>query len=281
MKQQKLTNKKGLPGTFVKVLERDFHRSADYSASQLTKPVRMVHLEKRHQAEVVEDVTDHIWRLFGSAVHAILQQGETANQLVEEYLCEELAGVTISGMSDLLENKRISDYKITSAWSWVFRADKMEDFTSQLNTYGWFFRKAGFEVEELEIVMILRDWQKSKQFDHGYPDCQVQRLPIQLWDMAVAEEYIKARIAKYETDKETPDDELPLCTPAERWAKPSKYAVVKNGNKRATRVFDTEREAEEFCPAGSHVEERKAEQWKRCEYCSVRGFCNQYREGNE
>jgi len=279
-----LTNKKGLPETFVTVLGKEFHQAADYSASQLTKPPRMVHLEKRHRSETVEDVTDHIWRLFGSAVHSILQTGETSNQLVEEYFVEELRGVKISGMSDIWENKKISDYKVTSAWSYVFLKDKMADFTSQLNTYAWLFRKSGIEVEELEIVMILRDWVKSKSFDHNYPDCQVQRIPVTLWPMDIAEAYISSRIDLYERYKDTPDNDLPFCSPADRWAKPSKFAVMGNNRKSAHRLCDTEKEAKEWMESngkGDYIQERKAEQFKRCEYCSIRNFCNQYVEGQE
>lgn len=275
-----ITNKKNLPDTFVKVLERDHHRGADYSASQLTKPVQMVHLEKRYSEQIVEDVTDKIWALFGSAVHSILQKGETENQLVEEFLKEKIGDVTLSGMSDIYENGKISDYKVTSAWSWVFIADKMADFESQLNTYAYLFEKAGFPVENLEIVMILRDWIASKaKHDTSYPDCQVQVIPIRLWTMAERFDYIGGRINLYEAYKDTPDNELPDCTPEERWAKPPKFAVMKKGRKSALKVCDAMEEAEAWMSSngkGEYVEERKGEEWKRCEYCSVSAFCAQF-----
>jgi hypothetical protein len=78
--------------------------------------------------------------------------------------------------------------------------------------------------------------------------------------------------------KDVPDDELPLCTKSYRWAKPSKWALMKIGRKSAVKLYDIEDEAKnEAYNLGSnhYVEERKADEWKRCEYCSAWKFCNQ------
>ena len=135
--------------------------------------------------------------------------------------------------------------------------------------------------------MILRDWQSSKaKYDANYPDSQVKTVVVDLWPMEKTEAYIVERLKGYEIHKETPDNELPECTLADRWAKPSKYALMKKGRKSAIKLFDDNEAAElalldkvntqsgEF-----YIEERKGEQWKRCEYCSVSDFCNQYQEG--
>jgi hypothetical protein len=70
------------------------------------------------------------------------------------------------------------------------------------------------------------------------------------------------------------------------WEKPTRYAVMKNKNKRATRVLDTELEAGTICASLSEkhpkekyfVNERKGER-TRCEgYCPVSFYCNQYAE---
>lgn len=279
-----LTNNHNLPKTFVKALERDYHKGADYSASQLTKPARMVHLEKRHKGEVVEDVTDRIWSLFGSAVHAVLENGETHNQLVEQYLSEQIVGKTVSGMSDLYEDGIIYDYKVTSVWSYIYMADKVKEWESQLNTYAWLFHKAGFLVEGLKIVMILRDWQASKaKYDPQYPDCQVQVIDVKLWDIDVSEIYIASRVDYYEEYIDCLDDQLPECSEADRWAKPGKWALMKKDRKSAIKLFDSHDDAEEAMidrentqSGNFYIEERKGELWKRCEYCSVSAFCNQY-----
>ena len=67
------------------------------------------------------------------------------------------------------------------------------------------------------------------------------------------------------------------CTPEERWERPTHFAVMKQGQKRVVRVFDTREEAEgNITKAGLYVEERAGSS-VRCEYyCRVASFCPQY-----
>jgi hypothetical protein len=51
--------------------------------------------------------------------------------------------------------------------------------------------------------------------------------------------------------------EVPPCTPEERWGRPTRFAVMKQGQKRAVRVFDTREEAEAYVTkAGLYAEQR-------------------------
>ena len=64
------------------------------------------------------------------------------------------------------------------------------------------------------------------------------------------------------------------CSDEERWYAGSTFALMKEGNKRATKVADTREELGE--PAkGFFIEERKGG-YRRCEgYCEVAPFCPQ------
>jgi hypothetical protein len=284
-KHANLTNKLGLPRTFYNAVARDEHEGADYSASQMTKPGQMVVLENRHGSKVVEDVSERVWSMFGSAVHSILQQGEDRDHLVEQYFKANIGGVSFSGICDLYEDAVVWDYKVTSAWSWVYKEDKMDDFSSQLNIYAWFYRNAGYPVTAAKICMILRDWVASKaKYDQSYPQSQVQVLPIKLMSHAEVQAMIGRRIAYYESLKDVPDEALPECTPEERWAKPPKYAAMKKGVKKASRVMDTKEEIETWIKLNGGkftIQEREGDMWKRCEYCRVKPFCHQYKIGHE
>ena len=286
-----LTNKFGLPRTFYNAVARDEHEGADYSMSQMTKPVQMVVLENRHGEKVVEDVTDRIWALFGSAAHRILQEGEDGSHLVEQYFKETVGGVELSGIPDLMEDLIVWDYKVTSVWSWIFRADKMDDFASQVNGYAWFYRKAGFDIKAVKICMILRDWMKSGAMRDPaqYPQNQVQIIDIPLWSQEKTQEYLEHRIALYEQYKGIPDGDLPPCSTKDRWAKPPKFAVMKKGVKKAAKVEDSRLAAEKWAQwalangrkGPFYLEERPGDLWKRCEYCRVRPFCPQYKAGHK
>ncbi len=72
---------------------------------------------------------------------------------------------------------------------------------------------------------------------------------------------------------------LPECTPAERWAKPTIYAVRKPGRKTALRVLDTETAARELAAAtpNGYVEIRPGESVRCADYCAVAEFCAQRR----
>ncbi len=277
-----ITNKHNLPETFVKAVTNFKHSGERYSASQLSKSARMVHLEKRHYDEISEDVIDRFWALLGTSTHAILEKGEHEQAISEAYFTEEINGIKISGKSDYYKAGKISDYKVTSVWSYIFRDDKITDWESQLNVYGWLFRKAGYEVNELEIIMILRDFMKSKAGYGNYPDIPIQTIKINLWDIETQEKYIKNRVDYYEKYKDTPDNDLPFCSETDRWVKPAKYAIMKKGRKTAVKLHDTLESAEQHLSnldEKHYIEKRDSEQWKRCEYCSVSKFCNQFLEG--
>lgn len=274
----KITNKLNLPVELVNAVETR-EPSSNYSGSMLTKSPRMVWLGRRHYAEIEEDVTDRIWSLFGTAVHSVLSKNESSQSLNEEYLKHEFEdGTVISGMADVFQNGKISDWKVRSVWSVVYFDDNSRfELESQLNTYAFLFRKAGFIVTALETIFILRDWQKSKAiYDANYPQAQVAIIPLSLWPEEKTEEYIRERISLFEKYKDVIDNDLPECTPEERWAKPGKWALMKKGRKSAIKLYD-EKHAGEL-EQDQYWEERPGEMFKRCEYCSASAFCNQYQE---
>ena len=276
----KITNKLGLPQPLVDAVSMR-EPSDSYSASMLMQSPRMVWLKRRHFGEVEKDVSEQIWALFGTAVHGIIEKYETADSIQEAYLSHELDGVKVTGMADVYENGKISDWKTSSVWSLIFLDDeKLLAYESQLNCYAWLYRKAGFDVTGLEIVMLFRDWQASKaKYDASYPQSQVHKLTIKLWSEEQAEKHILDRVHLFEKFRDTPDDDLPFCSDADRWAKPSKWALMKEGRKSAVKLYDEKPEME--LEPKHYWEERKAEQFKRCEYCDAVNFCNQYKEGQE
>lgn len=274
------TNKFNLPEVFVKALQNRKwqHKGADYSASMLLKPVQMVMLEKKYKEQLEIDVSDCLWQLLGTALHEVLQKGEDSESLVEEYLVEQINGVKISGTADHYSNGTISDYKSTSVWSWIYRHDKIQEWESQLNIYAWLYRKAGFNIKNLQIIMILRDFQQTQTVKSNYPACPVQVIPINLWDFEKQTAYINLRVGIYEKYKTA--SILPECTDQERWCGPPKYAIMKKGNKRAVKIHqDLALARGHLSSLGQlyYIESRLDKPTKRCEYCTARKFCNQYK----
>jgi hypothetical protein len=232
-----------------------------------------------------EDAIDRIWSVFGSAVHNVMENHASDEDFVEQRYYIERLGRRVGGMIDAFDGSVISDYKVTSAWSVVYGSRK-EHWTQQLNLYAHIMRSNGIEVKGLQIVAFLRDWDRNKaKQDYTYPQVPLLVMPIELWSETEAEAYLLSRLETHIVNEDLSDEELFQCSMEEVWARPDKYAVMKDGAKRATKVCDTLEEAEAYIEnfgtkGGSLGVVKRPGQRTRCEdgYCSLSGFCNQFNE---
>ena len=276
----RFTNKYGLPSPIVRAVTRHKHRvSGDISVTQLVQPIRIRQLYLRHDAEIEEDVSERLWMLMGSAVHSVLEEASVPDALQEEQLCVEVPGTgwKLSGTPDLYTDEpRLSDYKFTSVWA-TLNGVKPE-WEAQVNLYRWLYAQYGFECEHLEIVALLRDWNQTRELQGGnYPPVQCKVLPVRMWPLEKTEAYIRTRIALHKLFEDVPDKFLPICTPKERWQKPTMWAVKKRGRKRALRVLDSLQEAQAYMALRQNqplfIEERLGKP-VRCIGCSLKHWCN-------
>lgn len=285
-----VTNRLGLPTPLVNALNRQhYSRGASRaSVTQLIDAPRIDVLRKKNAQRIEVDAADGLWALLGSTLHAVLENGADEDHLPEERLFAEVDGWTISGGIDLQRLQPgppptvgIRDYKLTSVWSVL---NPKPAWTNQLNCYAWLVRQAkGWQVADIEVVAILRDWQRSvARHTRDYPLAPVQRVPVPLWSPEVADAYVRRRVRLHQ-DADRADqwgEDVPPCSPEERWAKPTTYAVLRPGRKTALKVFRDEAEAHAFCvgkpdavvatrPGGS----------TRCagNYCGVAAWCGQWR----
>ena len=186
-------------------------------------------------------------------------------------------GWVITGQPDLYEGKTLFDYKVTSVWA-VLRGVK-DEWVKQLNIYAQLLREASFSVEALRVITILRDWSKHQvRKSKDYPETQVVMLPVPLWHPDKALEYIEERVHLHQVCEGLEDTDLPLCSSEERWERPTKYAVIKKGQKRAMRVLDSMEEAEDWreMKGGKELEiEIRQGESVRCEsYCDCAPYCD-------
>ena len=280
----KITNKYGLPQAFVTMAESDYqYKDKRYSVSSLLKGTRETILERRYHNEIEQDVSDMIWLLFGTAVHSILEQHEEADhELAEEYLILDLEnGYKLSGRFDLYnaKTKTVTDYKTCSVWKMIYK--DFEDWRTQLLIYAYMLKSIGFEVETGEIIAMMKDHSKSKaKNDHNYPQLPVDRIKFSFSDkdFEEIEVFIKERFKEIAKAEGMADDELPLCTPEQRFNSGDKFAVMKKNRKRALRVLDSMEEAEIYLAnnGGDFIETRPGEDKKCNDYCRVNKFCSYY-----
>ena len=284
----RFTNRYNVHPAIVSAIVNDpYERRGDISVTGLLRPPQMAQLEREHEDEIEIDVSSRLFALLGQSVHEVLARADHPNGLPEEALSLKMHGWEITGRPDLWADNTITDFKVTSVWSFLL-GDKPE-WEAQLNFYALLYREAGFAVENLEIAAILRDWQKRRSMeDADYPPAPFMRVKIPLWDEAKAREIMGTYITMHKYAR----NGLPMpCNDEERWAKPDKWAVMKKGQKRALRLFDSEADAvARLGPVNDHpdaehglsVQHRPGDKTVRCrDYCDVAQFCSQFKELQE
>jgi len=201
--------------------------------------------------------------------------------LMEKSLTIEVEGMVISGTLDKYTKslEKLSDYKNCSVWMAIFEESKKKWY-AQLNTYAYMLRMNGLPVKEAEIVAIFRDWSPNGLMrSRDYPKHQVQTIPIQLFDDATMDKYLRKRVNIH---KQALLGNVAQCTGAERWSTESKYAVMRKGYKKAVKLCASMAYADQYMHenrnrySDMYVQHRPGED-KRCErWCPVKDKCPQY-----
>lgn len=281
----KLTNKFGLPQTFVNVIQRPTYSKgqANISVTELLNSPRIVQLKRMYWDYIEQDASEMVWALFGSAVHNILEHGKDPHHVVEERIFAEIDGWKLSGAIDLQEVEEdgiiISDYKVTGAWSVM---NEKQDWHNQLNTYAWLVETVKKKpVKKLQIIAIVRDWTARDTAKENYPSSPIATIDIPLWPIEQREAYVRDRItlhshALYESETQ---GQISDCTPEEMWEKKTSYAVKKMGGVRAKSVHKTLEDAQmALSQLKDHEIEIRRGERTRCEkYCQVSNHCSQYK----
>ena len=273
----KITNKLNLPSSLAKAVSNDRYSRGDahISVTGLIGPARKRYLEQLHADEITEDVAERIWALMGQITHGILERADD-QAWCEERLFIERFGWRISGQFDrylLEEDGLLQDYKMTSTYS--IKDGVKPEWEAQENIYALMLREHGYLVSRLEVVCILRDWQKAKaKHTEDYPQVPALVIPVPVWDQGMTEDYIKIRLNLHSKAHRN----LPECTADERWERPAVYALHKIGNKRATKLYAAENEAAQALKEtgpGHEIQHRPAEQRRCLDYCQALPFCDQ------
>lgn len=277
------TNELGLPDGFVRAVTNDTYSKgdADFSVTELLKPARQSALQEKHFHEIVEDVADRTFVLFGQSVHSLLERAnkDNQNELTEKRFFAQFGNYTVSAQVDsmILEGGVLSDYKVTTIYK--AQLEKPDpDFVAQLNMQAEILRRNIYFPKVLQIIALLRDWSKYKaSSDPDLPQKEIIIIPIPMWSKEEAEKFIIDRIAAHLEAKENLTD----CSRSERWADEEKWAVMDGKKKRALKLCSTKPEADHIVnsnPGTLWVEYRPGNETKRCDfYCNVNKFCSQYK----
>lgn len=287
----KITNIHGLPEAIVAAMRNDGYSrgAASFSATELLLPSRLWALKNKWHAHLTVDASEMTPALFGKAVHQVLENagvimpGETR----EQRLFATFAGHVVSGQLDLRFTERaIEDYKTCKTYK--LTGGPPSEWVAQLNIYNALAAANDLPpVEHLRIHAWAVDWSKRKTYKAGYPKAPIQTLELPMWEISDAIRFIEERIGSHLAALE----ELPECTPEERWARP-RFAVLKKPDAaraaNGASKFETKEDAEAWLGeqlagepekwATAVIQERSGTDVRCEDYCPVRDFCTQYRQ---
>src|SRR3990167_6004656 len=196
------TNNFNFPPEIVKAILADDYdppnREKEIPCSVLICPTRQALLIQRHEEEISKDVSDNIWKMFGSSIHYILDKQKSPTTMIQERIYVSFDGYTITGKPDLYDHAShtLRDYKVTSVITYLnsLRSGKKE-WEEQLNIYCWLHRMIGNFPQRAVITAILRDWNK-KDFNTRleYPEIAIQEIDIPIWSQSQQEDYIHYKL---------------------------------------------------------------------------------------
>ncbi|GHV82598.1 hypothetical protein AGMMS49991_11560 [Spirochaetia bacterium] len=280
----KITNKLALPEGLVKAVSTERHNAEKcISATTLIQGIKHIILTDRHWEELEDDVSDRVWAIWGTAVHSLLES-EGENDFAELEMSHKVDDITITGRIDNYDMKGgvICDYKTASVWKVKF--NDFNDWWYQGMIYAWLLRKNGFAVNKCRFIALLKDHSKAEAArDYQYPENPVfvYEFDVTFARLMKIDAFIRTKVRDYLRGIELADNDIPPCTPDERWDKATRYAVKKEGRKTAIRLLDKKDDADAMTAdlgKGHYVEIRPGESTKCMSYCLCAGFCNYYHE---
>jgi hypothetical protein len=280
----KITNKLNLPAGFVKAVSPEKHHAeGSLSATTRIQGVTQIILTERHWDSLEDDVSDRIWAVFGQAVHSLLES-EGENDFTEQEMSYPVGDITVTGRIDNydMQNGVIGDYKTASVAKVKF--GDFNDWYLQGMIYAWLLTKNKFPVKSCRFIALLKDHSKTEAGrDYQYPKDPVfvYEFPVTPQGLFKTGVFIRDKVNEYKQCLSLSDDAIPPCAPEERWDRPPKFAVMKEGLKRAVRLFDDRETANRLATEkgkGHYVEHRPGESVRCRSFCLCRRFCGFYRE---
>jgi hypothetical protein len=266
-----------------------------FSATSLMKPCKPHWLALRHSDEVSMDVSDLYAARRGSAHHDSFEKIETEGVLKEQRLYKEIVindtTFTITGKFDVLELEEdkswtLRDMKTTSVWAYIY-GGKDKDYQEQLSIYRWLLSDLIEPINDISFIdFFFSDWQRSKaKQEADYPQHPIRHsYKIELLSLQDTEKFVINKVTKLWKYKDVEDDQLPHCTPEDLWAGEDKFACYKQGNKKATKLCDTQEEANKYM-AEKQIKgfiQARPGKARRCSYClgssggGGKPLCKQY-----
>ncbi len=176
---------------------------------------------------------------------------------------------------------KLVDFKTTSVWTMMY-GSKDQDYINQLSVYRYLANQNKVKViDEAEICMIFTDWSRTAaRRSEDYPDERIWIKPIKLMSLEDTEKFILENMHRLHEAMVTDPDTL-VCEEKDLWSKDSTYEAH-NTRTMDVKKFKSKDKADLFVAEKPHIELKEIKgKVNRCDYCSCRSFCNQYKQMKE
>ena len=290
----KITNKLNLPEPFVRaVSEKTYDNQGSWrTVTELIGPPKIAALKRRHDDEIETDASELVYTFQGEAAHALVERAAKTmceeGWLSEQRLFEEVQGKKVSGAYDLFHpgTGELIDVKNSTGYKGK-GGEAPKEWVEQTNLLAHFLRKQGHVVNKIQVLLLIRDHSKMEAMrDPDYPQYPVTYLSVPIWSDEACKQFLEERVRLHLLAETT---EV-ACSPEDRWAKPTIWAIKKKGQSRAITggLYAVEEKAKEKLAElgpGHEIEYRPGINVRCKAYCPVAKFCAQYqntltRQGN-
>lgn len=309
-----LTNRKHIPLPMAVWLaaqdgyDLEFHPEV-ISATELLLPLRSLVLSRRTERRIVQDIDDLVPSRLGTATHTAMENAwlnhyaaamanlgysdeviasikinpDVVNPgdvpvYLEKRTNRKLLDYTISGKFDIVINGELHDLKTTRTFAWISGSNDRE-YQLQGSIYRWLNPDLITE-DYLTINYLFTDWNVNRAMsENDYPTNRCMSKKFPLLSLKDIETFMVDKLAQFKKYETAPQEELPKCSTKELWQEHPRWAYYKSPNnmKRATKLFDLERDANLFNQLNGSkgvVVKREGEP-RRCNYCAARNYCLQ------
>lgn len=277
------------------------------STTALLKPVRQIILGQRVSKENnIVDLSDMVSSRMGTAIHTAIEMAwqnpskalrqlgydeQTIERIkinptnpnktdipvyMEQRSYKELMGFTISGKFDFVAEGKVQDFKSTSVYNYLNQSNK-DKYIQQGSIYRW-LNPDIITQDEMIIHYIFTDWNKSESLrNSNYPKARVLSQKYPLMDLDSTAQFVKEKLNKILVYQEANEIDIPFCTDAELWRKPTVWKYYKNPDSvRSTKNFDNPNQAYALqTENGCGVVKEVKGQVSACKYCPAFMLCSQ------
>lgn len=281
------------------------------SATQLLKPAKQICLGKQaSQIDVVTDISEWIPAQMGTSLHdgiesawlhrepkkALVSLGISESVVdkikvnpekvsegdipvyIEQRAVRDLKGYKVGGKFDFVLDGKLHDFKSTSVYTWIF-GSKDEDYKLQGSIYKW-LNPDKITEDSIRICFIFTDWNATEaKIKDDYPKSRIMYKDIPLMSNVETEKWISDKLDQITTYMGKSEKDMPQCTDEELWRKPGVWKYYSKPDAvRATKNFDSEKEARDFSTGKPGIIKFVPGEVRRCQYCAAAPICEQRKQ---